>query len=399
MTDRRQEFVSVLGSLRLEDAEPDPEVIAAGEAWVRGEMTADDLAAAAKLPLPASRRGRAPRRLPDRHRPSLPMAEDPYVYPGTNVLRNHFGLRDPTELSRRERNASAWRAWELRARPLPGRYDLAHLKAFHRHIFGDVYPWAGELRTVAIAKENTMFALPGRIEPYLSGVLDALPREHHLRGLPADRLADRLAYYLGEINAAHPFREGNGRAQRAFIHQLAAERGYHLAWERLSPDRNVAAAVEAMRGNDSPLREAIAEVMLPAVAAQDAGQDRLVLARAEAKVRFDALRADPDNPTLLQASFDAQRAAEQLELDSRPQWLIDTLGERPHDPQLAQRWDGLGRKLIGVRDSHGIANTLDSGFARADVSLRRAIGQFRVQVGLAQPPPGAEPHRGHGITD
>ena len=62
-----------------------------------------------------------------------------------------------------------------------------------------------------------MFALPDRIEPYLSGVLDALPREHHLRGLPADRLADRLAYYLGEINAAHPFREGNGRAQRAFI--------------------------------------------------------------------------------------------------------------------------------------------------------------------------------------
>lgn len=48
MTDRRQEFVSVLGSLRLEDAEPDPDVIAAGEAWVRGEMTADDLAAAAK---------------------------------------------------------------------------------------------------------------------------------------------------------------------------------------------------------------------------------------------------------------------------------------------------------------------------------------------------------------
>ena len=327
------------------------------------------------------------------------MAEDPYVYPGTNVLRNHFGLRDPTELSRRERNASAWRAWELRARPLPGRYDLAHLKAFHRHIFGDVYPWAGELRTVAIAKENTMFALPGRIEPYLTGVLDALPREHHLRGLPADRLADRLAYYLGEINAAHPFREGNGRAQRAFIHQLAAERGYHLAWERLSPDRNVAAAVEAMRGNDSPLREAIAEVMLPAVATQDAGHDRLVLARAEAKVRFDALRADPDNPALLQASFDAQRAAEQLELDSRPQWLIDTLGERPDDPQLAQRWDGLGRELIGVRDSHGIANPLDSGFARADVSLRRAIGQFRVQVGLAQPPPGAEPHRGHGITD
>jgi fido (protein-threonine AMPylation protein) len=48
------------------------------------------------------------------------MAEDPYVYPGTNVLRNHFGLRDPTELSRRERNASAWRAWELALGRCPG---------------------------------------------------------------------------------------------------------------------------------------------------------------------------------------------------------------------------------------------------------------------------------------
>lgn len=48
MTDRHQQFASVLGSMRLEDAEPDSEVIAAGEAWVRGEMIADDLTAEAK---------------------------------------------------------------------------------------------------------------------------------------------------------------------------------------------------------------------------------------------------------------------------------------------------------------------------------------------------------------
>jgi cell filamentation protein len=53
---------------------------------------------------------------------------------------------------------------QLETRPLAGRYDLLHLQAFHRHIFGDVYPWAGQIRTVAIAKDD-LFALPQHIEP------------------------------------------------------------------------------------------------------------------------------------------------------------------------------------------------------------------------------------------
>ena len=102
------------------------------------------------------------------------------------------------------------------------------------------------------------------IAPYLSGVLAGLPRENYLRGLPADRLADRLAYYLAEINAVHPFREGNGRTQRAFVGQLAADAGHHLAWERLTPERNIEASVAAMRGDNALLRQALAEVMSPA---------------------------------------------------------------------------------------------------------------------------------------
>ena len=191
------------------------------------------------------------------------MPDDPYVYPGTNVLRNRFDVRDADELARREHDASSARVLALLVKPLPGRYDLAHLQAFHRHIFGDVYEWAGELRTVAIAKAD-LFALPMHIAPYLSGVLAGLPRENYLRGLPADRLADRLAYYLAEINAVHPFREGNGRTQRAFVGQLAADAGHHLAWERLTPERNIEASVAAMRGDNAPLRQALAEVMSPA---------------------------------------------------------------------------------------------------------------------------------------
>lgn len=87
------------------------------------------------------------------------MADDPYVYPGTDVLRNHFGIRDADRLSLVEASITTARLALLGHRSLPGRYDLDHLRAFHRAIFSDVYSWAGELRSVAIAKDQ-LFALP-----------------------------------------------------------------------------------------------------------------------------------------------------------------------------------------------------------------------------------------------
>jgi hypothetical protein len=134
-------------------------------------------------------------------------------------------------------------------------------------------------------------------------------------------------------------------------------------------------------------------------AAQEAASDVVGQARAEAQARFDALLADPDNPALMQASFDAQRAAEQTELDSRPRWLTGTLGERPADPKLAEQWDRLGRRLIGLRDSNGVTDEIDNGYNNGDMSLRRALGRFRLDAGLDQPQPGADLDRGHGIGD
>lgn len=182
------------------------------------------------------------------------MPADPYVYPGTNVLRNRFGIRDAGELARREAQASTIRTVELSARPLPGRYDLPHLQAFHRHLFGDLYPWAGEIRTVVIAKGD-MFALPDRIVPYLTDVFSQLAAEKHLRELGREGFVARLTHYLAEINAVHPFREGNGRAQRAFLGQLATERGYWIAWERADRNGNIAASIASMRGDNGPLHE------------------------------------------------------------------------------------------------------------------------------------------------
>jgi cell filamentation protein len=181
--------------------------------------------------------------------------EDPYVYPGTDVLRNHFGIRDAAELAELEAAISAGRIAQLERQFIPGDYDTFHLQAAHRKIFGDLYPWAGELRTVKIAKGESMFALPQHVAAYLTSVLSDLANEDRLRGLERDDFVARLAHYYAELNAVHPFRDGNGRAQRAFLGRIASDAGYPIDWTGLDPDRNIEASRESHRGNNEPLKE------------------------------------------------------------------------------------------------------------------------------------------------
>ena len=105
----------------------------------------------------------------------MPDSSDPYTYPGTDVLRNLLDIRDLQQLAAFEANATTARLIELDAAPIEGRFDIAHLQAIHRHIFQDVYPWAGEFRTVNISKGGHLFGVAAFIEPALQGVLRKLP--------------------------------------------------------------------------------------------------------------------------------------------------------------------------------------------------------------------------------
>lgn len=197
------------------------------------------------------------------------MTTDPYVYPGTSCLRNRAGIRDPDALAYLEARQAAIILAQLEWDRLPGRYDVAHLKAFHRRIFGDIYEWAGNLRTVTIAKEQSLFALPEHIEPYLDRVLSELAEERLLRDLPRHEFVDRLTHYYAELNAVDPFREGNGRTQRAFLGQLAREAGHHLAWERLGGERNNRASAASLRGDNRPLQAMVDDLVEPLSPSQD----------------------------------------------------------------------------------------------------------------------------------
>jgi cell filamentation protein len=182
------------------------------------------------------------------------VADDPYTDPVTGVLLNKLGLGTAAELEAAEREITHAALILLAESPAHPGYDLHHLCAIHRRIFGGIYHWAGQIRTVAIAK-GSPFCLPQYIETSAVEIFRALHSENLLRDLDREAFIARLAYYLGEVNAVHPFREGNGRTQRAFFEQLAREAGYPLAWQHLDAGRNIEASAALMRGDAEPMRK------------------------------------------------------------------------------------------------------------------------------------------------
>jgi cell filamentation protein len=185
---------------------------------------------------------------------------DPYCYPGTTVLINRLGLRSQSELDAFEAEVSAERATQ----PLPaGRTSYAHYRAIHKHLFGDVYAWAGKVRTVRISKGGSAFCYPEHIDREMRRLFSTLSAQKHLKGLDARTFAARAAHFLAELNAIHPFREGNGRTQLSFLVELAEHAGHSIPMRDLKPKAVLRAFVTSFKGNERPLRDIIERAISP----------------------------------------------------------------------------------------------------------------------------------------
>ncbi len=182
------------------------------------------------------------------------MTTDPYLIPGTDCLSNRLGLSDAGQLAIAESEIVGVRDAQLAGRYLPGKYDLQHLQAFHRRLFGDVYIWAGSLRSVELYKGRTVFVARSRLRPAGEGLLAEVSNKGMLVGLRREVMLDELAALLSGLNFLHPFREGNGRTQRAFLRQLAASAGWDLDWSGLDREENNRASAESISGSDCVLR-------------------------------------------------------------------------------------------------------------------------------------------------
>ena len=153
------------------------------------------------------------------------MQDHRYCYANSNILKNKLNIRDRSDLFEAEKELTAIRLSELEAHPIEGPFDFDHLKAIHKYIFQDLYEWAGEERTVEISKGN-LFCTTACLQSYAEAVFKKYFPQCDAAKNDVDSFIHVLAENYGDLNALHPFREGNGRAQREFARLVCMECGY-----------------------------------------------------------------------------------------------------------------------------------------------------------------------------
>lgn len=188
-------------------------------------------------------------------------ADTTYCYPESAVLCNKGGFTDQALLDNFEADFSSIRIIEISQNPVQGEFDLSHLQKIHFNIFQDVYDWAGEIRSVDISRNGSRFCNVRQIIPYSTKIFTSLAQENFLRGLAHEKAALRLAHYLSEVNAIHPFREGNDRTQRVYISQLAEQAGYSLAYSELEQTEVYEVMELSFHGDKNPLAKLIMKIM------------------------------------------------------------------------------------------------------------------------------------------
>lgn len=189
----------------------------------------------------------------------MPDHVDPYIDPETGVLRNKAGIRSKEALDVFERMRVQRR---LEQGTPTGNFDLAHLKAIHRHLFQDVYEWAGETRTVEIAKGGHQFQFRQFLNQGVDYVNKEIVKNNFLRGLSPDQFAERAATIIGDLNYAHPFREGNGRTQFVFLTQLAERAGHSIDVDRVPNQEWIEASKRAFNHDPAMMAKLIKDMVV-----------------------------------------------------------------------------------------------------------------------------------------
>ena len=168
-------------------------------------------------------------------------------YEGTTCLINKLNIRDEKVLVETETAITFAKASMLEENPIDGSFDFAHFKEIHKFLFCDLYDWAVEIRTVDISKKGTQFTHCEKIESLGTHCLGKLS-DGFLDDLDFDTFCARIAELYHDMNMIHPFREGNGRAQRAFFTQLIRHFGYDINFSEEDTDFLMIATVYASQG-------------------------------------------------------------------------------------------------------------------------------------------------------
>lgn len=202
----------------------------------------------------------------------MTMDADPFLQDDGVTMKNRLGIESPEVLRFAERELSNDRSATVGA--VEGDFDEQHLRDIHRHLFERIYEWAGTMRHDTIELEGETIRVSKVAGVLSKGSTSFLPANYLDRGLAVvfdlannadakssdqDIFASAATHILSELNHVHPFRDGNGRTQRAFIQQLAVRAGHEVSFRGVTTERNVAASIDAHQGDTTALGRIIVE--------------------------------------------------------------------------------------------------------------------------------------------
>lgn len=179
-----------------------------------------------------------------------------YFVDGDNVLENKLGISDPHQFMLAEQEITAKKSALLLSES-SAVFDFNYLKHIHKVLFEDIYNFAGQIRTVDIAKPGAIapFAHAEYIEAEAKQIFSNLYDKKYLINMVKSTFVHEIADLSAELNALHPFREGNGRTIRLFLILLADHAGYLLDYSQVSAEELINADKVAFEGNSDFLYE------------------------------------------------------------------------------------------------------------------------------------------------
>lgn len=202
---------------------------------------------------------------------STAKSHDPYSYRNSLVLINKLGVRNSHELEMIETTLSSIRA----ADGVPqGDFSYDHLKSVHKHLYQDVYDWAGEERKTSLTKHGSKDSIyqPHQITPALNQTFKTLEEQDFLKGKGHDQFSVGIADMVGSIDKAQPFRGGNEQVMQEFADQVASEAGYAIDWAAIDRDDWIRASAANSVGDREVMRDLMRSVVSEKASSKEAAK-------------------------------------------------------------------------------------------------------------------------------
>jgi cell filamentation protein len=172
-----------------------------------------------------------------------------YCYHGTDILKNKLDIKNDNALTIAEREITSLKLLMLYNGPIIEKFNFDNLCKIHKTLFEDIFEWAGLIRRGDFfSKGSSIFCRGQYIMENSDKIVNNIKKENSLCGLTKSKFIERMAYYMGEINALHPFREGNGRTSREFFRQLSLNAGYIMDFSKTEKENLLMADIEAFNG-------------------------------------------------------------------------------------------------------------------------------------------------------